>query len=174
MRPARCERRRHDRHPLPAARRLPGRGARMTPRLDGAGPWVGWLLAVAALAGGYATFGRQGLLLAVTAVVFWLLLQFSRALRAVRDAAKAPLGSVRSAVMLNARLKPGLTLARVLALTGSLGIRVETGAEDDDEVWRWEDAGGVRSSLTFRDGRLVRWELRRPEEDAREQRAGSA
>jgi len=46
--------------------------------------WVGWGLAVAALAVGYASYGWPGVVLALGVVVFWLLLQFSRALRALR------------------------------------------------------------------------------------------
>ncbi len=99
-------------------------------------------------------------------VVFWLLLQFSRALRAVREAARAPVGSVRSAVMLNARLKAGMTMAQVLALTRSLGVRVETPA--GAERARNGGAGrtqACRSRLAFVSGRLVRWELHRPPEE---------
>jgi len=95
--------------------------------------------------------------------VFWLLLQFSRALRAVRNAAGAPVGSVRSAVMLNVRLKPGMTLPQVLALTGSLGQQAP--APDGEETWCWQDAGGVEARLAFRGNRLLRWELRRPPDD---------
>ena len=131
-------------------------------------PLVGWLLAAAALAVGYRTYGWPGLMLAVTAVVFWLLLQFSRALRAVRNAADAPLGSVRSAVMFNARLRPGMTMPQVLALTGSLGRRIEgqpgAAVADDEEVWSWQDDGNVAIDATFGRGRLLRWQLRRPED----------
>ena len=136
----------------------------MTPRLDLSSPLLGWLLAAAAVGGGYALYGWQGALLGITVVVFWLLLQFSRALRAVRDAAGAPLGTVRSAVMLNARLKPGMTMAQVLALTRSIGIRVETSGEA--EVWRWQDAGAVAVRLVFRGGRLDGWEMERPADEA--------
>jgi len=44
--------------------------------------FVGWLLAAAVLAIGYVQWGWPGVVLAVTMIVFWLLLQFSRALRA--------------------------------------------------------------------------------------------
>jgi hypothetical protein len=137
----------------------------MTLRLDAAGSIVGWLLAGAGLAGGYAWFGWQGFVLGATAIVFWLLLQFSRAVRAVRNATDAPVGSVRSAVMLNSRLRPGMTMSQVLALTGSLGIVIETPAERVHEVWRWEDAGQIEARLTFRGGRLLHWELHRPRAD---------
>ena len=132
----------------------------------GGGAWAGWLLAVAGLVVGYTTLGWQGLVVAVTAIMFWLLLQFSRALRAVRNAADAPLGQLRSAVMVNARLRSGMTLPQVLAQTGSLGAKVETPAAAGEEVWRWEDAGQIELSLVFDAGRLVRWDLRRPPDEA--------
>ncbi len=133
-------------------------------------PLVGWLLAAAGLVVGYTSYGWPGFLLAMTAIVFWLLLQFSRALRAVRNAGDAPLGSVRSAVMLNARLRSGMTLPQVLSLTRSLGRRMDAPAggtvADADETWRWQDAGGVVVDAVFSAGRLIRWELSRPEVDA--------
>lgn len=122
----------------------------------------GWALAAAALAAGYASYGWPGVLLAVTLVVFWLLLQFSRALRAVRNAGDAPVGSVASAVMLNARLQRGMTLAKVLALTRSLGERVVPPGPGADESWRWRDDGGVAVVAHLAQGRLLRWELQRP------------
>ena len=53
------------------------------PRLN---PILGWSLAAAAVVGGYFSYGWQGVVLAMSAVVFWLLLQFSRVLRALRTA----------------------------------------------------------------------------------------
>ena len=122
------------------------------------GPAAGWLLAAAALAAGYVVLGWQGLLFAVTMIVFWLLLQFSRALRAVRNAADAPVGSVRSAVMLQARLKPGMTMPQVLALTRSLG------EADGDDIWRWRDGGEVAVTVRFARGRVTDWTLDRPQD----------
>ncbi len=55
---------------------------------------LGWALSAAGIAVGYMFYGWQGVLLALSAVVFWLLLQFSRALRAMRQAAERPVGSV--------------------------------------------------------------------------------
>ncbi|MFO1339012.1 MAG: hypothetical protein U1F53_12435 [Burkholderiaceae bacterium] len=119
---------------------------------------VGWALGSLAVAVGYVQWGWQGVLLAVTLVVFWLLLQFSRSLRSLRDAGAAPLGHVPSAVMLHARLRPGLSLPEVLRLTGSLGRKVA----DDPETFVWEDDAGVRLQAEMRDGRLAAWSLQRP------------
>ncbi len=121
---------------------------------------LGWGLALAALALGGALWGWQGLALASSAVVFWLLLQLSRAMRVMRRAGEAPVGRVDSAVMLGAKLSQGLTLLEVVALTRSLGEPV---GAPEHETWRWQDAGGDRIELRFADGRLKHWELQRAE-----------
>jgi hypothetical protein len=121
---------------------------------------LGWVLAALALVVGYFAYGWRGVVLAITIVVFWLLLQFSRALRAMRLAGAAPVGKVPSAVMLNARLKRGMTLVQVIGITRSLGERVN-GAEQPQDVWRWRDDGGAAVALTFERGRLVAWAMER-------------
>ena len=45
---------------------------------------LGWALAVMAVAVGYAAYGWRGVVLAFSVVGFWLVLQFSRSLRALR------------------------------------------------------------------------------------------
>jgi hypothetical protein len=87
-------------------------------------------------------------LLAVSVVVFWLLLQFSRALRVMRMAAGRPVGSIDSAVMLQARLHPGMKLLQILPLTRSLGHKVA----DDPETFVWTDPGGDRVRVVLRNG----------------------
>lgn len=101
-------------------------------------PYVGWALAAAALIAGWAGWGWQGLVLAVTVIVFWLLLQFNRAMRVMRNAAQRPVGWVPNAVMLHAKLKPGQRLLDVIVLTGSLGKKVS----EAPETWRWADEAG--------------------------------
>ena len=123
---------------------------------------LGWLLVVLALVAGWMAYGWQGALMAATLTVFWLLLQFSRALRAMKTAADSPLGFVASAVMFQSRLKPGLAMLQVVALTHSLGCKL--GASGD--VWRWADGGGNSVTLSFTDGRLTTWVLERPAEVA--------
>jgi hypothetical protein len=125
-------------------------------------PVASWSLAAAALVAGWLAYGWQGLVLAVTLIAFWLLLQFSRALRAMRKAAGAPVGRVASAVMLHSRLRKGITLVQVLALTGSLGERVEPAAEGVDESWRWCDEGEASVTVNLCGGRAVSWQLTRP------------
>jgi hypothetical protein len=123
----------------------------------------GWGLAVAAVALGWMKFGWQGVVLAVTVVVFWLLLQFSRAMRVMKQAAASPMGQVPSAVMFNTKLRSGMTMMQVLPLTRSLGQRIESPAADHQtESWRWMDEGGSYVTLTFVRGKLDHWHLHRP------------
>ena len=122
-------------------------------------PIVGWSLAVLAIAAGYVGWGWQGVVLAVTVIVFWLLLQFSRSLRVLRNAAGVPVGHVDSAVMLHSKLQRGMTLMQVLVLTRSLGNKLG----ESPERWGWADPGGARVSLEFDDGKLRAWELTRNE-----------
>ena len=122
---------------------------------------IGWALALAAVVVGYFSYGWPGLVLALTVVVFWMLLQFSRALRAMRAAAGRPLGVVDNAVMLHARLQAGLRLVDVLKLTRSLGTPLATGVEAVDETFAWQDAGGDRVEVDLQHGRVTAWRLRR-------------
>jgi hypothetical protein len=123
---------------------------------------VGWGLAVLAVAAGWWGYGWQGVVMAISVIVFWLLLQFSRAMRAMKAAATSPKGRVGSAVMLNARLKAGMTLMQVIALTESLGEQVS----ESPETWAWSDEGGSRVSLVFEGAKLQSWQLVRPEDKA--------
>jgi hypothetical protein len=122
-------------------------------------PWIGWTLALLAIALGWAVYGWRGVALGVTIVVFWLLLQWSRAMRVMRGAATSPVGYVPSAVMLNAKLHPGLRMMEVVQLTKSLGEAVS----DQPEIWRWRDPGGAVVQVTFVNGRVGAWALERPE-----------
>lgn len=121
---------------------------------------VGWALAVLAVAAGHVLYGWQGVVLAVTMIVFWLLLQFSRALRVMQRAGQRPIGSVDSAVMLQSRLAQGMTLMQIVALTQSLGRAVS----DVPERWAWSDPSGVSVTVTLVDAKLANWELTRPAE----------
>jgi hypothetical protein len=120
-------------------------------------PQVGWALAAAALVAGWLGYGWRGLALALTVIVFWLLLQFSRSLRALQRAAGKPVGTVANAVMLHARLQTGLRLPQVLALTGSLGRKVG----DAPEVWAWADEAGDEVRVELVGGRVSAWQLAR-------------
>ena len=117
-----------------------------------------------ALAAGYAGYGWPGVLLALSVIVFWLLMQFSRALRTMRRAAGRPVGVVDSAVMLHARLHPGMGLPQILVLTGSLGRQL-SGVQPSDaaESYAWCDAGGDEVVVELKAGVLSAWRLQRSE-----------
>ena len=120
---------------------------------------LGWALAVLALAAGYLGYGWRGLLLALTVIAFWLLLQFSRALRVMRLAARAPVGHVPSAVMLHARLHAGMQMMNVVKLTRSLGRKLR----DEPDTFAWRDESGAEVEVEFADGRCRSWRLTRPD-----------
>ncbi len=121
-------------------------------------PWLDWALAVCALAVGYVLYGWRGAVLGATIVAFWLLLQFSRALRALRAAAQAPVGRIDSAVMLHAKLRPGMRLLEILPLARALGRKVA----DDPQTFEWADASGAVVRVEFDGGRCRAWTLVRP------------
>lgn len=123
---------------------------------------IGWGLAVAAVAAGYVGYGWPGVALALSVVVFWLLLQFSRAVRAMRNAADRPVGHIDSAVMLHTRLQTGMRLLQVLKLTRSLGEKIA----DEPETFAWRDAGGDTVQVELRDGRVSAVRLQRAAADA--------
>lgn len=117
----------------------------------------GWGLAVLAVAMGYAAYGWPGVALGVTVVVFWMLLQFTRVMRAMRIAGQAPVGRVPSAVMLNARMYQGMRLLDIIQLTRSLGEKVA----EDPETFVWYDDSGASVQVQLEDGRCTRWTLTR-------------
>jgi len=121
-------------------------------------PVIGWILAAIAVAIGWSSWGWHGVILAATLIAFWLTLQFNRAVRVMRAAASAPVGHVDSAVMLNVKLRRGMALWEVIALTRSLGQQID-GA---DERFRWTDPGGVSLTLHLSRGRASTWRLDRP------------
>jgi hypothetical protein len=123
--------------------------------------WIGVGLALALLLAGGIFFGWQGVLLALTGVVFWLLMQFTRLMRVMRMAKDAPIGHVDSAVMLNAKLKAGMRLIDVLPLAKSLGQKLS----DAPETFAWTDAGDSRVEIVLVDGRITEWRLLRPAQD---------
>jgi len=127
-------------------------------------PILGWALAAVAVAAGWQGYGWPGVALAVSVIAFWLLMQFNRSLRVLRNAGSAPVGHVDSAVMLNAKLQAGMPMIKVVALTKSLGRRVS----ETPERWAWADEGGSEVVLDFERGLCQRWVLNRPADAATE------
>lgn len=122
---------------------------------------------------GFNTYGWSGVAAVAGGMVMWALLHFTRLMNVMKKAANRPMGYVGSAVMLNARLQPGVNLMHVVAMTQSLGEQLSQ-PNADPEVYRWKD--GTESTVTceFRHGKLVKWELVRPTPAPEEaQEAGS-
>jgi hypothetical protein len=124
---------------------------------------TGWALAVAAVVVGYLGYGWRGVALAATVTAFWLLLQFSRALRVLRTASANPVGQVRNAVMFHAKLHKGMRLPALLKITQSLGRKLDGPADGQAETFVWTDAAGDAVQAHLQGGRLTEWQLQRRE-----------
>lgn len=119
------------------------------------------LLCLGLLAWGYRQFGWPGVAGVTGGLLMWLLLHFTRAMAVMRRAAQRPLGYVDSAVMLNAKLRAGLSLLQVVGMTRALGqLRSPEGQQP--EIYRWTDAGNSWVEAEFAGGKLQRWRMERP------------
>ena len=119
------------------------------------------IASVILIVAGYRAYGWGGVAVTVGALVMWLLLHFNRMMQVLKRAANRPIGFVDSAVMFNAKLKPGVTMLHVVAMTRALGELLSP-KDSQPELFRWTD--GSQSSVTceFLHGKLVKWELSRP------------
>ncbi len=123
------------------------------------------LIPVAALLGAglaYRSYGWAGIAAVVSVLVFWMLLHFSRMMQVLKRATGRPIGYVDSAVMLNAKLKPGMTLLHVIAMTRALGVQ-QSPKDEQPEVFVWTDGSLSNVSCTFVGGKLSHHELFRPQ-----------
>ena len=109
----------------------------------------------------WQSYGWKGVVVIVSVLVFGILLHFSRMMQVLKRAANRPMGYVDSAVMLNAKLKPGATLLHVVALTRTLGL-LKSIQGDQPEVFEWKDGSESTVTCTFVGGKLVHHELLRP------------
>ncbi len=134
-----------------------------------------------AFAAGGWYYGWQGVVMAFTVTVFWLLLQFGRALRVMKNATEKPVGHVASAVMFQTKLLRQMTMLQVVGLTKSLGQKVGNASVTDgnvsdanatdanvndhtnsgNDIWRWTDPAGDSVVLSFTQGKLTAWDLQR-------------
>lgn len=109
----------------------------------------------------YRFYGWAGVAAVATGLVMWVLLHFTRMMQVLKRAANRPIGYVDSAVMLNAKLRPGMTLLHVVAMTRALGgLQSEKNAQP--EVFRWTDGTQSHVTCTFVGGKLAHHELWRP------------
>jgi hypothetical protein len=124
-------------------------------------PFV-WAVGALLMAVAYQRLDWPGVALVAGGVVFWMLLHFTRMMTVLKRAANAPMGYVASAVMLNAKLKPGVTLLHVTAMTKSLGL-LQSEQDAQPEIYRWTDTSGSHVTCTFVGGKLSTYMLWRPE-----------
>jgi len=110
----------------------------------------------------WRAYGWPGVAFAAGAIVMFLLMHFNRTMQVLKRAANQPIGYVASSVMLNAKLKPGVTLLHVIAMTRSLG-ELHSPKDTQPELYRWTDGGGSWVDAEFQDGKLRQWSLTRPE-----------
>lgn len=118
-------------------------------------------LALVAFYLAWRDYGFPGIALVAGALLMWALLHFNRMMTVMRRAANRPIGHVDSAVMLNAKLKPGVNLLHVVAMTRALGL-LRSPKDEQPEIYRWTDTGGSFVDCTFQDGKLVQWQMTRP------------
>ncbi len=115
----------------------------------------------ALVAFGWRSFGWSGMALVVGGLLMWVLLHFTRLTQVLKRAADQPIGYVGSAVMLNSKLRPNLTLLHVIGVARALGEQLSP-REQQPEVFRWTDGAGSRVTCEFEQGKLARWKLERP------------
>ena len=127
-----------------------------------------FLVPVAAVAGvalAYRLSGWGGVALAAGVLVMGLMLHFTRMMNVLKRTTNRPIGYVESAVMLNAKLKPGMTLLHVVAMTRALG-QAESEKDAQPEVFRWTDGAQSHVTCAFVAGKLAQHALVRPGEGA--------
>jgi hypothetical protein len=120
------------------------------------------ILGVAVVAIAWRAYGWPGVALAAGGIVMWMLLHFTRMMKVLQRASHRPVGWCDSAVMLNAKLRPGVNLLHVMALTRAIGEQVSP-KDMQPEVLRWTDGSGSHVTCEFRNGKLAKWELFRPQ-----------
>lgn len=119
---------------------------------------VGGILLVAA---SYRAYGLGGVAVALGGVVMWVLMHYTRLMQVLKRASNNPIGYVGSAVMLNAKLRPGVAMLHVLALTRALGEQLSP-KDEQPEIFRWTDGSKSHVTAEFLNGKLVKWTLYRP------------
>lgn len=113
----------------------------------------------------YHSYGWMGVAAVGGGTLMTLLLHFTRLMTIMRRASQRPIGYVGSAVMLNVKLKPKVTLMHVIAMTRSLGSSLSEEGQDP-EIYRWTDGTDSHVTCEFVAGRLMKWTLQRPQQPA--------
>jgi hypothetical protein len=113
----------------------------------------------------WRSWGWAGVALMAGAILMWVLLHFTRLTQVLKRAADQPVGYVGSAVMLNSKLRPNLTLLHVIGLARALGEQLSP-KDEQPEVFRWTDGSASQVTCEFVQGKLARWKLERPSTEA--------
>lgn len=119
------------------------------------------LVGIALVFVAWRNYGWPGVAAVVGGIVMWMLLHFTRMMKVLQRASQRPVGYCDSAVMLNAKLRPGVNLLHVLAMTKAVGEQLSP-KEQQPEVYRWTDGSASSVTCEFARGRLVKWDLLRP------------
>ena len=127
----------------------------------------------ALIAFAWKNWGWPGVALVVGGILMWGLLHFTRMTQVLQRAANRPVGYVGSAVMLNAKLKPKLTLLHVIGLARALGEQLSP-KDEQPEIFRWTDGSASYVTCEFVQGKLVKWTLVRPTAEAATEPAAPA
>jgi hypothetical protein len=120
------------------------------------------VMGVVVVAAAYRAYGWPGVAMAASGIVMWMLLHFTRMMKVLQRASDRPVGFCDSAVMLNAKLRPGVNLLHVMAMTRAVGEQLSP-KETQPEVYRWTDGSASSVTCEFVKGKLVKWELFRPQ-----------
>ena len=123
-----------------------------------------YLIPVAAillLSWAWQSDGWEGVSLALTGFVMWLLMHFTNMMLVLRRARNRPMGYVDSAVMFQSKLKEGMPMLHVLALSRSLGA-LQSPPGQQPEVFLWKDSNDNRVTAVFVAGKLESWIFKRP------------
>jgi len=119
------------------------------------------VIGLVALGLAWQNYGWAGVALLGSVIVMWALLHVTRLMQVMKRAADRPIGHVASAVMLNAKLRPGMNLMHVVAMTRSLGS-LQSPKDAQPEIYRWTDTGGSHVTCVFQGGKVQSWEMVRP------------
>lgn len=113
--------------------------------------WSIPFLAIALLYIAWSNYGWLGVAGASGLLVMWLLLYITRMMNVLQRTAQRPIGSVGSAVALNAKLKSGMNLLQVTTMTGALGEPLSPEGEQPERL-RWTDDGQLAVVAESRTG----------------------
>jgi len=115
----------------------------------------------------YQMYEWLGVAFLISGAVTWALLHYSRVVHVFKKAANRPIGYVDSAVMVYSKLKKGLSLLHVIALTKSLGKNQSAQVQGEQkfvvrEIFEWTDGSDSTVRCTFDNGKLMSFDLSRP------------